>query len=58
MLDAYIHNNATTDAGLMWPGFFEVDITTPGRKWVTEFRKGGAKEKAAQAAKKLGLLSW
>jgi hypothetical protein len=37
-IDAYIHNNASTDAGSMWPGFFEVDTWSPGKKWVAEYR--------------------
>lgn len=38
-IDAYIHNNASTDAGSMWPGFFEVDTWSPGKIWVGEYRK-------------------
>jgi hypothetical protein len=33
MIDSYIHFNESTDAGLMWPGFYDVDITSPGPKW-------------------------
>lgn len=31
--------NSTTDAGLYWPGFFDVDITTPGKQWVAMYRR-------------------
>jgi hypothetical protein len=31
--------NATSDAGLYWPGFFKVDTTTPGKEWVASFRR-------------------
>jgi hypothetical protein len=38
-IDSYIHDNASTDAGSMWPGFFEVDTWSPGKIWVAAFRK-------------------
>lgn len=39
MIDAYIHNNASTDAGLFWPGFLDVDIWSPGKIWVAEHHR-------------------
>ena len=38
MIDSYILNNATTDAGQYWPGFYPTDITTPGKQWVAAHR--------------------
>lgn len=29
----------TIEAGQYWPGYFEVDTTTPGRQWVANFRR-------------------
>lgn len=55
MIDAYIHNNATTDAGSMWPGYFDVDITSPGKIWIAGHRAKQAQinkdYKAAKFAK-------
>jgi len=38
-LDEYIHHNETTDAGLMWPGYYDVDVWTPGKTWVAAYRR-------------------
>jgi len=55
-----VHNNASTDAGLFWPGFLDVDIWTPGRQWVAEHHKNETlrkkkerddRERIARAAK-------
>lgn len=37
-IDAYIHFNASTDAGLLWPGYFEVDTVSPGKIWKAKLR--------------------
>jgi hypothetical protein len=37
-IDGYILNNASTDAGRYWPGFYPTDITTPGKQWVAAHR--------------------
>lgn len=42
MIDSYIHLNASTDAGLYWPGFFNVDVLTPGPKWKAKLRNSTA----------------
>ena len=53
MIDDYIHKNETTEAGLMWPGFFDVDVTSPGKIWIAAYRKKQAEEaKAAKEARK------
>jgi hypothetical protein len=39
LIDGYIHNNASTDAGLYWPGFYYTDITSPGKTWIAELRR-------------------
>lgn len=31
--------NSSSEAGLYWPGFYEVDTTTPGKQWVANYRK-------------------
>ena len=31
--------NATSEAGLYWPGFYKVDTTTPGKQWVQAHRE-------------------
>ena len=49
MLDAYIHNNASTDAGLFWPGFLDVDIWTPGKQWVAEYHRNVTLRRNAEA---------
>ena len=51
-IDAYIHNNASTDAGSMWPGFFEVDTWSPGKKWVAEYRFNQTKAHRARMEEK------
>ena len=38
-IDAAFLHNESTDAGLYWPGFFEVDTTTPGREWKQLYKK-------------------
>ena len=38
-VDSYILLNESTDAGLSWPGFFDVDIKSPGKTWKSSFRK-------------------
>eukprot|EP01035_Chromulina_nebulosa_P017287 gene17287-22823_t len=38
-IDNYILLNGSTDAGIYWPGFYYVDITTPGKLWKTIYRK-------------------
>jgi len=38
MIDSYILNNKSTDAGSHWPGFFYVDTWTYGKSWVSWFR--------------------
>jgi len=48
MLDTYIHNNASTEAGLMWPGFFDVDIWSPGKVWIAELRRNESLRVAAR----------
>ena len=47
LIDNYVHKNATTDAGLYWPGFMEVDITTPGKEWVRKYRENQTLKKTA-----------
>lgn len=49
MIDAFIHNNASTDAGLFWPGFLDVDITSPGKIWVAEHHKNETIKKLESA---------
>lgn len=31
--------NQSSDAGLYWPGFFDVDVTSPGKIWVAAYRR-------------------
>jgi hypothetical protein len=31
--------NKSSEAGLLWPGFLDVDITSPGKVWVAAYRK-------------------
>ena len=39
MIDNYMLFNQSSEAGLYWPGFFEVDTTTPGKQWVQAHNK-------------------
>jgi hypothetical protein len=43
-IDSYIHSNASTEAGLYWPGFYPIDIHSAGPQW-----KAKLKNKAAMA---------
>lgn len=38
-IDAEILGNSSTEAGAYWPGYFEVDTTTPGKQWVAAYRR-------------------
>lgn len=38
-IDQAFHFNESTEAGLYWPGFYEVDTTSPGKQWVANYRK-------------------
>lgn len=53
-IDDAILLNESTDAGLLWPGFYEVDTVTPGKIWVAEYRRKEKEKK--EAAKKLNKL--
>ena len=55
MIDNYIHNNVSTDAGLMWPGFFEVDTWSPGKVWVAAHRHNASLKAKAAKRKKLNV---
>jgi hypothetical protein len=44
-IDDYIHFNSSTDAGIWWPGYFEVDVTSPGRTWVQKYKNGSHRKK-------------
>jgi hypothetical protein len=59
MIDSYIHNNASTDAGLYWPGYFYTDITTPGKQWVAELRRNESinRKRMQKAAKDAALAA-
>lgn len=58
MIDSYIHNNQSTDAGLNWPGFYEVDMATIGRYWVQAYNRNRTeKETKRKKAKKIRLRS-
>ena len=39
MIDNYMLFNQSSEAGLYWPGYFEVDTTTPGKQWVQAHNK-------------------
>ena len=39
LIDNYMLLNQSSEAGLYWPGFYEVDTTTPGRQWVQAHNK-------------------
>lgn len=52
IIDSYIHNNASTDAGLMWPGFFEVDTWSPGKVWTAAYRLNASLAEKERAANK------
>ena len=41
-IDREILFNTSTDAGLYWPGFYEVDTVSPGKTWVAAYRKNAA----------------
>jgi hypothetical protein len=58
-IDSYIHNNASTDAGLYWPGYFYTDITTPGKQWVAELRRNESinRKRMQKAAKDAALAA-
>ena len=47
MIDSYILNNQSTDAGQYWPDFYPTDTTTFGKTWITALRAN--KTIAAQA---------
>jgi hypothetical protein len=53
-IDEHILFNKSTDAGLFWPGFFEVDITTPGKQWVQAYRRN---QTARNIAKKKSAIA-
>jgi hypothetical protein len=49
MIDQYIHYNASTDAGIFWPGYFFVDMHSIGKKFVAAVRtntSGSATDRA------------
>lgn len=46
-IDTEILFNSTTEAGLYWPGFYEVDTITPGKQWVAAHRKTASQRAAA-----------
>ena len=39
MIDNYMIFNKSSEAGLYWPGYFEVDTTSPGRIWIAGHRQ-------------------
>ncbi len=47
-IDQLVHFNASTEAGLYWPGFFETDIWTPGKDWVAAHRRNETLRKQRQ----------
>jgi hypothetical protein len=47
-IDSYIHMNKSTDAGLFWPGYFQVDQLTTGKYWIAESRKNTSREHKAK----------
>ena len=51
-IDEHILLNKSTDAGLYWPGFFEVDTTTPGKQWVKAYRQNQSIKAAAEKARR------
>ncbi len=48
IIDNYIHLNKSTDAGLLWPGYFPVDTRTVGKLWIAESRMNTSREKKLQ----------
>lgn len=49
MIDSYILNNKSTDAGAYWPDFFPTDTTTYGKTWITALRANKTIAKQARA---------
>lgn len=44
LIDEYMLLNKTSEAGQYWPGFFDVDTTTPGKQWMQAHREKKRKE--------------
>jgi hypothetical protein len=44
-IDQEILLNTSSDAGLYWPGFYETDITSPGKIWVAQYRRNHIQNK-------------
>ncbi|RYG69047.1 hypothetical protein EON64_03715 [archaeon] len=38
-IDVEFLNNASWAGGLYWPGFYEVDIKSPGKEWIAYYRR-------------------
>jgi hypothetical protein len=49
--EAFLHNEST-DAGLYWSGFYEVDVKTPGKKWMQWLRENEKQQMATNLAAK------
>lgn len=56
-IDAYIHFNASTDAGLLWPGYFEVDTVSPGKIWKAKLRELQLERKKNRKGKHAAVAS-
>jgi hypothetical protein len=58
-IDRTIHFNESTEAGLFWPGFYDVDITSPGKVWIAMYRQNmsmNAKKNKKNIARSKQLL--
>ena len=52
LIDSYILNNKSTEAGSHWPGFFYVDTWTYGKSWVNWFRNNQTLQEDSKRWKK------
>ena len=58
LIDSYMIFNTSTEAGLYWPGFYQVDTSTPGKQWVQNHQKKKRdlrKEMMSKMGKLLGI---
>jgi hypothetical protein len=53
MIDNRLLFNKSSGAGTLWPGYFEVDMTAPGRQWVQWYQRNFLKEKSTSKVSKL-----
>ena len=65
LIDEYMLLNKTSEAGHYWPGFYDVDTTTPGKQWMQTHRDKKRKEydlwrlekkKGTQVTQEVGIV--